>query len=434
VTGYQPGSGQVFPHQRQVFLFHAEQIDALAAGHLHLGHMVLVAGIGNRAQLVRLAQPAEHAWHHRIRAVLLDVAVCALVDETRLRVIFILAGPVGEQVVIQGRAAGRTAIRGLPFQELAYFPHGLEAVLLDRRDHLVVAVLGAFAQRLAVSGLVIAFTHRAGQQCLDQPGTGTAGTGGLGMCTHVFQREQALLADGIDDVALADTVAAADLGGIRQRHHARLGAVTGIAQVVLAKQDGLAEVRDAGTFTHQLEIPAAIDGVTIQHRALDAVVVDHQLLVGAGAGVGEHQHLVAFGFVEFSRREQVDAGDLEFGGGDRALVACIAQSGQLVGRDLALFKQWRDQAVGYAAMLGAFADRIDARIVGLHDVVDHDTAFAIQPGAFRQRGVGHDADTHHHQVGRNLAAILETHAGHAPVTEYLAGLRFHQKGHAALLQ
>ena len=50
----------------------------------------------------------------------------------------------------------------------------------------------------------------------------------------------------------------------------------------------------------------------------------------------------------------------------RALVAADAEVRQVVGADLGLLEQRRDQAVGHAAVLHAFADRIDARVVGLH--------------------------------------------------------------------
>jgi hypothetical protein len=82
---------------------------------------------------------------------------------------------------------------------------------------------------------------------------------------------------------------------------------------------------------------------------------------------------------EVAGREQVDAGDLELGRGHRAGVAADAEVGQVVGAHLGLLEQRRDQAVGDAAVADAFADRVDARVVGLQRVVDHDAAVAVMP-------------------------------------------------------
>ena len=85
-------------------------------------------------------------------------------------------------------------------------------------------------------------------------------------------------------------------------------------------------------------------------------------------------------------------------------------------------------------MLHAFADRVDARVVGLHGVVDDDAALAVQACLARQLDVRADADRHHDQVGRNLRAVLEAHAGHAVLAEDRLGLRGHHEHHAALFQ
>ena len=75
---------------------------------------------------------------------------------------------------------------------------------------------------------------------------------------------------------------------------------------------------------------------------------------------------------------------------------------EMIGADLGHVEQRRDQAVGNAAVLHAFADRVDARVVGLHGVVDDDAAIAIKAGRFGELDVGPDADRHHHQIGRQF--------------------------------
>ena len=136
------------------------------------------------------AQPAEHARHHRIGAVLLDVAVGALVDEARLGVVTVFARPAGEQVVVERRAAGVAAVGRLPFEKDAHRIHGFQFVGPDRGDHLVVAVVGALAQRLLAGRGVVALANGAGEQRLHQAGAGAAGTRSLGVGTHILQREQ----------------------------------------------------------------------------------------------------------------------------------------------------------------------------------------------------------------------------------------------------
>jgi hypothetical protein len=62
----------------------------------------------------------------------------------------------------------------------------------------------------------------------------------------------------------------------------------------------------------------------------------------------------------------------------------------------------------------ALAHRVDARVGdGLQGVADDDAALAVQAGGLGQLGVGADAGGHHHQVGGDLAAVLELHGHHA---------------------
>ena len=136
------------------------------------------------------------------------------------------------------------------------------------------------------------------------------------MGAHVFQRKQAMFGNGIDDVTLADTVAAADLGIVGQCHDPGFVTVAGITEVMLSEQYRFAEVGDAGVFAHQLEVPGAVDGVAIEHGTLDAVVVNDQFLVGTRGRVLQHHDLVTLGLVEVTGGEQVNTGHLQFGRGD----------------------------------------------------------------------------------------------------------------------
>lgn len=96
-----------------------------------------------------------------------------------------------------------------------------------------------------------------------------------------------------------------------------------ITQIVLSEKDGAAESGDVGAFPQQLEAPGTVHGVAVHHRALYAVVANDQLFVDAHGRILKHQGLVALPFVVFAGGEQVDTCDLEFGGGNRALVASV---------------------------------------------------------------------------------------------------------------
>ncbi|MDT4840529.1 hypothetical protein FQZ97_743550 [compost metagenome] len=213
--------------------------------------------------------------------------------------------------------------------------------------------------------------------------------------------------------------------------------MAGIAQVALAKHQLVADVVDRAAFAQQLEVPTAVHRVAIQAGAHQLVALDHQLLVDAARGVAHHD---LFGVVtagEVACAEEVDAGDLELGRGERAGVAADAELGQVRGQHLALFEQRRHQAVGDAAVRRALAHRVDARVGhGLHGVAHHDALVHVQAHALGQRRVGPDAHGHHQQVGRQLGAVLEADRLDAAVftAHQLLRLCADQELHAALFQ
>ena len=81
--------------------------------------------------------------------------------------------------------------------------------------------------------------------------------------------------------------------------------------------------------------------------------------------------------------------------------------GEPVGEHARLLMRGFDQAVADAAVLGAFADRVDAGSAGLECIVDHDAALDRDAGIARQIGARPDADRHDHRVGRDGAAVLQ---------------------------
>ena len=209
-----------------------------------------------------------------------------------------------------------------------------------------------------------------------------------------------------------------------------------VADGTFTKHQVVADLADVVILTDLAEVPAAVGGVAVQAGADQHVVLDHQLLVHAADGVGEGDGLGAFAAHKFTGREQVDTGDLQLGRGHRALIAGETELGQVVGADLGLLEQRRHQAVGDAAVTGAFADGVDARVIGLHGVVDQDAAVAGDAGALGQLAVGANAGGHHHQIGGNHLAVLEFHRADAAfaVVQQFSGVLGQEELQAAVFQ
>ncbi|MEY9514527.1 hypothetical protein ABIF16_005258 [Bradyrhizobium elkanii] len=254
------------------------------------------------------------------------------------------------------------------------------------------------------------------------------------MGADVVEREQLLLADRLDDGPLADAVAAADLGLVAHRGNGALAADAAIAEIGGAEHQALAHMRDVGAVTQMLEVPGAVDGVAIEHGADDLLVLQDDALVDAAVGVLQHDLLLVRARREVAGREQVDAGDLQLGRGDRAVIGGKTLHREVVGADLGLVEQRRDETVGLAPVLHALADRVDPAVIGLHGVGDDDAALAVQPGLLGELEIRADADRHHHEIGRQLGAVAEPYAGDAVLAQDRLGLRRHLEHHAALFQ
>ena len=82
-------------------------------------------------------------------------------------------------------------------------------------------------------------------------------------------------------------------------------------------------------------------------------------------------------------------------------------------------------------MLHALADRVHARVVGLHGVGNDNPLFAVDAGRLGQREIRTDTDRHHHQVGGDLAPVGQPHALHALLADDLLGLGLEQEVDAA---
>ena len=105
------GRIEIGPDGGQVFFPDAEDIQALAAGHLDHRGVIFFDHVGDRAQFLGVGEPAPHARHDRVGAILLDVGVHPFVDETAALVVLIVARQRAEQIIIERRTAGGAALR-----------------------------------------------------------------------------------------------------------------------------------------------------------------------------------------------------------------------------------------------------------------------------------------------------------------------------------
>ncbi len=109
------------------------------------------------------------------------------------------------------------------------------------------------------------------------------------------------------------------------------------------------------------QLPSTVSPYRQAPTSLSSLITSF-LYDAAAKGSRMHDFLGVRAALEVARREQVDARHLELGGGQRALVAPDAEFGQVVGQHLALLEQRGHQAVGHAAVRGAFAHGVDARV------------------------------------------------------------------------
>ena len=157
------------PHTRQIFLLHTEQIDALTSGHLDRRNLVFVDRIGDTAQLVGCSLTTPHSRDHAEGAVFLDVGVRALVDVARLRVINILFRPGRQQVIVERRAARRTAIRRTPAKRFHHFWHREQLLFANRVTRALMSAVGAGTHWLHRGRSAVIATRCEHQNLFDQP-------------------------------------------------------------------------------------------------------------------------------------------------------------------------------------------------------------------------------------------------------------------------
>src|ERR1017187_2116848 len=151
-----------------------------------------------------------------------------------------------------------------------------------------------------------------------------------------------------------------------------------------------------------------VGGVADQDHAVQAVVLDQQLLIDAESGILiAHRLYSGLRIVDVSGGEYVDAHDLELRGGCGAGEDRTPIAGDRRGENLPLLEQRRNQAEQLATMLGTLAVREEVRIRGLHVVVDDDSAADFETGFAPDFDVGADAGGDDDEIGLYFAAAVE---------------------------
>ncbi len=253
------------------------------------------------------------------------------------------------------------------------------------------------------------------------------------MRPHPVERGQALAGDGTGDLAFAHAVAATDLCLIGQGCNGRHRVQGGAPLIGLAKDQRVAHGACIDAPPEHVEEPGAVGSLAIEHRADDAVVLEDEALVDAGRGIAQHDLLAILGLTKIARREQVDAGHLELGRGDRPLIGGLLP-GQGLGQHLTHFIERCDKAIAGATMLRTFAQGEDMRVIGTHLVVDHDAAVDGQPGSLGEAGGGADADRHHHHFAGNDRTVAQFDAFDPVVAKHLFRIGLCDDADAAILE
>ena len=221
---------------------------------------------------------------------------------------------------------------------------------------------------------VVGVAERQRHELLDETGARAARGRRLGVGAHVVERGEALVLDGARDLALAHAVAAADLCVIGQRCNGRHRVQRGPSLIGLAEDQRVAHVGDVDLLLLQVVEPRAVGSLAVEHGADDAVVLQDEPLVDAGRSIAQHDLLAILAVGEVAEREEIDARDLQLG---RRVVVHERRGGiarQVRGGDACHLVERRDEAVDMAAHLGAFADREDVGIGGVHAAIDEDAA------------------------------------------------------------
>src|SRR5207244_1663002 len=140
--------------------------------------------------------------HHRERAVLLDVRVDAVVDEARVALLAVAVLADLRDEVGQARLARAAVAPGAA--GLGELADRLDAALMDDRGELLAGLAPAGAE---IGRLLVRAAAREREQLGDERLAGPAARARTGHRDDLLRRPQVALANGAEDLGLADAVA-----------------------------------------------------------------------------------------------------------------------------------------------------------------------------------------------------------------------------------
>src|SRR5579863_3514856 len=238
---------------------------------------------------------------------------------------------------------------------------------------------------------------------LDQRLARTAAGAGARRTHHTLDAAIAV-GDALDDRALLDAVAIADLHIGRHLLESNFGAgragIEEQRQTILLQLDaaveGLEEIGGLADFAHQ-------------DAACQAAVTDDQFFVNAALGLHELHDIFIFAVArDHAHRGEFDAHHLELGGELRALVCSRGiRAGDVLREHFGLIPQRSDEAIDATAMLRTFADREDVGVGSAQLIVNHDSAFGRQTPARADLGVGSDSGRDYDHVALERLTVFE---------------------------
>ena len=393
VAGDHAGRVQVAPHRRQVLAA------CTPSRSMRWPPVTLTVGIANLSTTSAMARssaalvtPPHMRGTTEIGAVLLDVGVHPLVDEAGLRVVAVFAGPGAQQVVVQRRPARRAQPSGV-VQPSACITAGI--VFSSCADDLgadrVVAERGALAHRLLARPAPCSRRRAPASSSSSTSGVQLPQDADALVCARTASSVvRPLLGDRAGDRALADAVAAADLGRVghrrqRPRSGRRPTAAIATSWPKISVSRRSPSVLAVACSRSKYQPPSRAS--PIQHGA-DQPVARAAPAAGRrrAPGRGTRPPRVPSPPGEIAGREHVDPGHLQPRPGDAARHRRVSATPVIASaQTLRHVPDRRHQAVGLAAMLDALADREDRRVAGAHLVVDDDAALDVEPDRLRQR-------------------------------------------------
>ncbi|NKB16221.1 MAG: aldehyde dehydrogenase family protein, partial [Sphingomonadales bacterium] len=130
--------------------------------------------------------------------------------------------------------------------------------------------------------------------------------------------------------------------------------------------------RDVGARPDQITQPQAVVGISDQDAADESAFCKDELAINPRAAILHHRARGPHAAATIAGREYRHTGDLEVRRQHHARKRGGSITHQLRGQHIGLGVRRFNQSIGDAAVLGTFADRMDARYIGCHVIVDND--------------------------------------------------------------